>query len=77
MNFRKRIRYLSQIFKEKTGMGLLEYMNNYRISIAEKLLSDGSHTVDEVAMMVGYASGSSFRRNFRKITGVTPGKYRK
>ena len=68
-------RYLSKVFKEETGEGILDYVNELRISKASKLLSKGTYSVETVGEMVGYASTRTFRRTFTKIVGTTPGNF--
>lgn len=68
-------RYLSKVFKEETGEGILDYVNELRISKASELLSKGTYSVEEVGGMVGYASTRTFRRTFSKIVGTTPGNF--
>lgn len=68
-------RYLSNVFKEETGDGILDYINELRISKARELLAKGTYSVEEVGGMVGYASIRTFRRTFSKIVGTTPGNF--
>ena len=67
--------YISKIYKEDTGEGILDYLNALRIKKAQELLLDGGISVEEVGQMVGYASTRTFRRSFTKIVGMTPGSY--
>ena len=48
-----------------------------RIEYAQKLLKESDMTVNKVAEASGYANTSSFIRAFKKLTGNTPGEYRK
>ncbi|UUZ97471.1 helix-turn-helix domain-containing protein [Paenibacillus sp. P25] len=41
-----------------------------------RLLSGTSHTVSEIARMVGYSEVNTFSRIFKKFEGVTPGKFK-
>ncbi len=74
-DMRRNPKYISRVFKEETGEGILDYINCYRIRQAREIMAAGKCTVDEVAEQVGYANSRSFRRAFAKITGDTPGKY--
>ncbi|WP_407267914.1 helix-turn-helix domain-containing protein [Radiobacillus sp. PE A8.2] len=69
--------YLSTYFKEKTGKNFIDYLNEQRIANAKTLLSDTNLKVQEIGEKVGYLNASSFYRMFKRITGVTPGDYRK
>jgi two-component system response regulator YesN len=68
--------YLSQLFKKETGKTFLEYLTDYRIEIAKKLLQTGDYKVYEVAEIVGYKTSQYFSQVFRKVTGVYPIDYR-
>ena len=71
----KKSRHISRVFKEETQEGILDYINNLRISKAKLLLRTEKYSLEEISDMVGYASYKTFRRIFVKLTGVTPGKY--
>ena len=67
--------YLSTLFKEGTGVSLLEYINTLRIEEGKKLLQSGCE-VNEAAEKCGFRGSGAFIRVFKKFTGVTPGQYR-
>lgn len=69
--------YLSRIFKEDTTIGLLEYINRVRVDHAKELLTNHSHTMDEVAALVGFTNVRTFSRVFSKYEDITPGKFSK
>ena len=68
--------YLSSIFREETGQSLLDYLNSLRIEEGKRLLAEG-HNLTEIAGMTGFHGSAAFIRVFKKITGITPGQYRK
>jgi AraC-like DNA-binding protein len=69
--------YLSRFFKQKMGMGMLEYIHQSRIEQAKEILrSQKELRVKEVAGRTGFYNISTFIRVFKKIVGVTPGEYR-
>lgn len=68
--------YLSKLFKEKTGEGILEYISAVRINKAKKLLKEGHNSVQEVAQKVGYCDYNTFTRIFKKLEGIPPKKFR-
>lgn len=70
-------RYLSKIFKDRTGISLIDYINQVRVEQAEILLTTTYKTVDEIAGEVGYTNSRSFRRNFQKMTGKNAASYKK
>ncbi len=68
--------YISRLFKEMTGEGLLEYIGRTRVSAAKRLLDSRRAPLAEVAASVGYSSSNALIRAFRKHEGITPGQYR-
>lgn len=67
--------YISKLYKEEFGEGILETIMNIRIHEAKKLLKD--YNVETVARKVGYSNVRSFTRGFKKVTNTTPGKFKK
>jgi AraC-like DNA-binding protein/transposase-like protein len=67
---------ISQLFKDVTGVNLSEYVERIRMEQASTLLAEPSLTIDEIASRVGYNSSHSFRRAFKRVTGVSPSDYR-
>lgn len=67
--------YISRCFRQKYDIGLLDYIHRRRIARAKELLCDESASVGSIAPKVGYTSVDSFIRVFKKLEGVTPGKY--
>ncbi len=67
--------YLSKLFREQTGEGLLGYINEVRMKYAEELLTKGS-SIEKTAEAVGYTSGSSFARAYKKLRGITPKQFK-
>ncbi|CAI6080652.1 HTH-type transcriptional activator RhaR [Cohnella sp. JJ-181] len=69
--------YLSSYFKGKTGVNIVDYINETRIARAKELLSDHRAKINDVATSVGYRNITSFNRMFKKFTGMTPSEFRK
>lgn len=69
-------KYISQLFKDVTGVNLSDYVEKVRMDQAALLLKHESLTVDEIAARVGYNSSHSFRRAFKRVTGVSPSLFR-
>ncbi|PYI53772.1 helix-turn-helix domain-containing protein [Paenibacillus flagellatus] len=69
--------YLSNYFKEKTGVNFVLYVNEYRIGKAIDLLRNTNARIRDVALLVGYENVNSFIRMFKRMTGYTPREYRK
>lgn len=68
--------YLSALFKEQTGQGLLEYINHTRVEYVKQLLEEGRN-LTEICNMTGFRSSGALIRVFKKETGVTPGQMKK
>lgn len=69
--------YLYRLFKEETGMSVIDYINNCRISKAEVLLADESVSIKDVAYSVGFSDQLYFSRVFKKLRGKSPSEFRK
>lgn len=68
--------HLSRLFKEQHGEKFVDYIAQYRMSIAKELLSATTRPVQDIAREVGYLHSFSFIRTFKKLCGQTPGEYR-
>jgi YesN/AraC family two-component response regulator len=69
-------KYLSRVFKERTGMGFSEYKLKVKIAEARRLLDKTKKNIDQISYDLGYQNPESFIRMFKKITGLTPTGYR-
>lgn len=63
-------------FKKQSGKTFTQFINEYRIIHACKLLSDTTKMITEIAEESGYKNFSYFNRQFHKFTGKTPTQYR-
>lgn len=63
-------------FKKETGFTAIQYIINYRISLAETLLKTTENTIEEIAYACGFDDVSYFYRCYKKIKGVSPKKSR-
>ncbi len=76
--FNYSVGHLCRKFKEEIGVSVVNYIVRYRISIAMKLLFERQElSIEEIALDVGFNDVQFFDKTFKKITGMTPGKYRK
>ena len=70
--------YLGCIFKEEIGMSFNEYLQQYRMKLAQKLLKSHKFKVYEISAMVGYKNPSYFTKLFTEYTGgICPSDYEK
>lgn len=69
-------RTLHRRLKQASGESPKTFINRVRFETARTLLETGAQSVKEVAAGAGYADEASFRRNFRRYSGMTPGAFR-
>lgn len=69
--------YFSKIFKQETGSTFLNYLTNYRMEEAKRLLNQTDYKSHLIGEMVGYSEPNYFSYVFKKNCGVSPAKYRK
>lgn len=64
-------------FRTATGFSPKDYTQLVRIEEAKQRLEMSDSAVDEIGREVGYEDSSSFRRLFKRVTSLTPARYRK
>jgi AraC-like DNA-binding protein len=64
-------------FKTVVGQSPLDYLTQWRIYCATRLLQRGDVALADIARRVGYESVAAFNRVFRRETAMTPGAFRK
>ncbi len=69
--------YLSSLFKKETGVNISVYIQNKRIDTAKEMLRYSDYSCSEISSYLCFSSSSHFISIFRKITGITPNRYRK
>lgn len=68
--------HFSRLFKQFTNVSFYKYLNQKRIALAEKQLSDINNSITDVAINSGFSSMSSFIRMFKQIKNCTPTEFR-
>lgn len=68
--------YAMTCFKQTFGMTMLEYIVQYRIAQAQRLLVTTDESVLTIALRTGFSSTSSFYAAFHKVVGCAPRAYR-
>ena len=71
------VNYLSEKFKEVTGVNFVEYVARVRFEKACDLLENADRRISEIAFAVGFQSLSQFNRIFKKLSGRSPTAYRR
>ncbi len=68
-------KYLSHIFKKKTGIGYTEYLQTFRIKYAISLFENGIDSIKNVALLSGFTDPLYFSTVFKTKIGVPPKIY--
>ena len=68
--------YLSQIFKDKTGINLVKYLTDVKIERAKFLVANGNLKNNEISEILGYKDDEYFKKLFKKATGMTISEYK-
>ncbi len=68
--------YAATLFKHSFGMTINEYLSQYRIAHAQRLLVTTNMPILDVAFEAGFGSSSQFYAIFLKACGSTPRQYR-
>lgn len=69
--------YLTRIFKETTGITVVQYLTVVRIRQAARLLRETDSPITEIADLCGFGNVTYFEKVFNRIRGMTPRQYRK
>jgi two-component system response regulator YesN len=68
--------YVCTVFKNETGKTLNQYLTEFRIERAKKLLMDSRYKITDISTKVGYNDGNYFGKSFKKIVGLSPSEFR-
>lgn len=68
---------LDRRMKLAFGLSAGKWLIKTRISKASQLLSETHHSVLDVALAVGYSDQSAFTKQFKKVTGISPLRFKK
>lgn len=68
--------YMMKLFKQYTGESCMDYINNYRLTVAGRQLRDTDDDVASIAYSVGFNNVSYFNRQFKRTYGMTPREFR-
>jgi AraC-like DNA-binding protein len=67
---------LAERFNAVLGQAPIAYVTSWRIQLAADRLRNGNDSLAAVAAEIGYESEAAFNRAFKRVTGVTPGRWR-
>lgn len=69
--------HFMKYFKNAMGTSFIDYLNEYRLTMASRLLISSDSSILAIASEVGYENLSYFNRTFKKRFKMTPREYRK
>jgi AraC-like DNA-binding protein len=68
--------YLQTIYKNTFGIACMDDVISSRIRMAKEYLIHDTRSIAEVAVLCGYNNVEHFCRQFKQMTGYTPGTFR-
>lgn len=67
----------SRFFKRATGRTMTAYVNELRLGLAARLLIETNLSVLEICYRVGFNNAANFHRQFARLKGCSPGRFRR
>ncbi len=68
--------YIRRVLKNEAGISFSEYLSRYRMDMAKKWLIETELKISDIADKLQYRNPENFIRCFKKVEGITPGRYR-
>lgn len=68
--------HFMRYFKETMGTSFIDYLKDYRLTMAARLLQSSDNAIIDIASDVGFDNISYFNRAFKAKYGVSPRNYR-
>lgn len=68
--------HLSRLFKEETGVGFNQFVNNSKIENAKEKLQKGEMKIYEISDSLSFSSPRYFAKVFKRVTSYTPKEYK-
>ena len=68
--------HFMRYFKETMGTSFIDYLKDYRLTMAARLLQSSDNAIIDIASDVGFDNISYFNRSFKAKYGVSPRNYR-
>ncbi len=68
--------HLSSIFSKTEGKSIQTYQNELKVERIKELLEYDELSISEIAHKLGFGSAAYLSTQFKKITGITPSKYK-
>lgn len=70
------VSYFSHLFKEQTGVSIMEYVQQHRLAYARTLIETTDLPISQLCVMAGIPNANYFSALFRKNFGLTPLEWR-
>ena len=64
-------------FRKIVGVGPIDYLSRWRMTLARDELRHGTRTIGEIALAIGFQSSSAFSTAFTKATGCSPRQFQR
>lgn len=68
--------YAMTLFRKHLGLSIIDYMTQYRLAHAQRLLITSNANASAIALEAGFGSVSRFYTAFKRAYGQAPGAYR-
>ena len=65
-------KYIGNVFRKKTGMGILQYQKSKKMERALVYLKSGEYSVGEVSALLGFENAAYFSNTFKEYYGLSP-----
>ncbi|MDP9761343.1 MULTISPECIES: GlxA family transcriptional regulator [Agrobacterium] len=69
-------RHLSRLFREHTGISVIDYVNLMRVNLARDILANSRLDMETIAERAGFASARHLRRVWQQHNHLPPSHYR-
>ncbi|MCH4009372.1 AraC family transcriptional regulator [Companilactobacillus sp.] len=67
---------LNELFKKRFDKTAMQYLRDYRIYIAEQMLTNTGMTLNDIAISTGFEYDTYFMKQFKIKDGMSPSEYR-
>ena len=68
--------FFASRFRERFGMTVAAYLLHLRMEMAKNLILSTSRPIKEIAFDCGIPDANYFNKQFRRLTGMSPSRYR-
>ena len=68
--------YFSSLFRQVVGVNFREYLCRVRVEESKRLLLSTEFALADIAISIGFPDQSYYCKMFKRIVGVSPGKFR-